>query len=62
MDEDDDIDEMKFFQSKEFREGIRKTIEENTWGKGLPKIYLDKDGWIVKHWKNGKIEKIKKIK
>jgi hypothetical protein len=23
-------------------------------------VYLDDDGWIVKHWKDGTIEKIQK--
>jgi hypothetical protein len=23
-------------------------------------VYLDEDGWIVKHWKDGTIEKIQK--
>jgi hypothetical protein len=26
----------------------------------MPMVYLDDDGWIVKHWKDGTIEKIKK--
>jgi len=53
-------DWVKYLNSEEFKEGFRKAVEAETWDKGLPKIYL-KDGWIVKHWKDGTIEKIKKI-
>lgn len=52
--------ETEFFLSKEFREGFAKQVEKDTWEKGLPKVYMDKKGRIVKHWKNGKIEIIKK--
>lgn len=47
--------------SPEFKEQIQKAIDDATWGKGLPKVYMDEDGWIVKHWKDGAIEKIKKV-
>ena len=46
--------------SEQFRESFRKRVEEETWGKGRPMVYLDDDGWIVKHWKDGTIEKISK--
>ena len=52
----------EYFNSKEFKESIKKSIEKETWDKGLPKIYLDENGWIVEHWKDGKITKISKIK
>lgn len=59
----DDIEDQnlvgKIFKSKEFKEAFRKQVEADTWGKGLPMVYMDKDGWIVKHWKDGKIEKVK---
>jgi hypothetical protein len=58
-----DIEEKKLsdiFNSEEFKESFRKRVEEETWGKDLPMVYLDEDGWIVKHWKNGTIAKIKK--
>ncbi len=48
-----------FFKSKEFekfKQSYGKKVEEDTWGKGLPMIYMDKTGKIVRHWKNGKIE------
>jgi desulfoferrodoxin (superoxide reductase-like protein) len=47
-----------FFKSNEFKENFSKAIEEFTWDKGLPMIYMNEDGYIVKHWKDGKIEKI----
>lgn len=53
--------ESDFFKSQKFKDSIRKTIEQNTWDKGLPMVYINKDGWIVKHWKSGLIEKIKKV-
>jgi hypothetical protein len=36
-------------------------IKESTWEEGLPMIYMDKEGWLVKEWKDGKIEKVKKL-
>ena len=42
------------------KESFRKSVEEQTWGKDRPMVYLDDNGWIVKHWKDGTIEKIKK--
>lgn len=50
----------KVLRSEQFKESFRKRVEEDTWGKDLPLVYLDEDGWIVKHWKDGTIEKIKK--
>jgi hypothetical protein len=46
--------------SEQFKESFRKRVEEETWGKNKPMIYLDDNGWIVKHWKDGTIEKIQK--
>jgi len=61
----DDVEDenlvMKFFKSEEFREAFRKRVEADTWGKGLPMIYMDEDRWIVKHWQDGRIERIKKV-
>ena len=50
----------KVLRSEQFKESFRKRVEEDTWGKDLPLVYLDEDGWIVKHWKDGTIEKIQK--
>ena len=50
----------KVLRSDQFKESFRKRVEEETWGKDLPLVYLDEDGWVVKHWKDGTIEKIQK--
>ena len=49
-------------RSEQFRESFKKRVEEETWGKDRPMVYLDDNGWIVKHWKDGTIEKISKPK
>jgi hypothetical protein len=51
----------KVLRSEQFKESFRKRVEEDTWGKDLPLVYLDEDGWVVKHWKDGTIEKIQKV-
>ena len=50
----------KVLRSEQFKESFRKRVEEETWDKGMPMVYLDDNGWVVKHWKDGTIEKIKK--
>jgi hypothetical protein len=50
----------KVLRSEQFKESFRKRVEEDTWGKDLPLVYLDEDGWVVKHWKDGTIEKIQR--
>lgn len=49
----------EYLKSKEFQKDIKKFIEQETWGKELPKIYLDKNGDIVEHWKDGTINVLK---
>ena len=49
-------------RSEQFKESFRKAVEEKTWGKDRPMVYLEDDGWIIKHWKDGTIEKISKQK
>ena len=51
--------ESEYFKSNKFKEDFRKKVEEDTWEKGLPMIYLDDDGNIVEHWKDGTIKIIK---
>ena len=41
------------------KEDFRKKIEEDTWEKGKPMIYLDDNKNIVEHWKDGIINIIK---
>ena len=60
-DELDDL-ESKYFGSQEFRDGLIKKINDDTWGKGRPKYYMDQEGWLVEHWKDGTINKIKELK
>jgi hypothetical protein len=50
------------FESEEFKRAFRKQIEKDTWEQGLPMIYLNDEGWIVEHWKDGRIDKKKKIR
>ena len=53
--------ELEYFNSKEFKEQFRKTVESQTWEKDLPMIYLNKNKQIVKHWKDGRIEIIEQL-
>jgi len=52
---------MEYLKSEKFQQAMLERIKENTWEEGLPMIYMDKEGWLVKEWKDGKIEKIKKL-
>ena len=57
--------ESEYFKSNKFKEDFRRglvphlKVEEDTWEKGLPMIYLDDNGNIVEHWKGGTINIIK---
>ena len=48
--------------SQEFKKKIVEIINKDTWDKGRPKYYINGEGWIVEHWKDGTINKIKKVK
>lgn len=48
-----------YIKSEKFQEDFAKQVEKDTWGKGLPKIYMDKQGRIVEHWKDGTINILK---
>lgn len=54
------MDESTYFNSDKFAEDFKKQVEKDTWGKGLPKIYMNEKGDIVEHWKDGRIIIIKK--
>jgi hypothetical protein len=56
-----DEQELEMYRSKEFRESLAKTIEEETWGKGLPKVYMNKQRQVVRQWKDGRIEIIEDL-
>ena len=51
--------EIEYFKSEEAQQLFQEMVEHDTWGKGLPKIYMDKKGNIVEHWKDGTINIIK---
>ena len=50
--------ESEYFKSNKFKEDFRRglvphlKVEEDTWEKGKPMIYLDDNGNIVEHWKD----------
>lgn len=46
----------EYFRSREFKKSMQKQIKKDTWGKGLPMVYVNDKGQIVNHWKSGKIE------
>jgi hypothetical protein len=48
--------ESEYFKSEKFRKDFRKKVEQDTWEKDLPMVYLDENRNIVKHWKDGTIE------
>lgn len=54
------MEEKDFLRSEDFIEGFREQVEKDTWGKGLPMVYL-KDNKIVKHYSDGRIEVVKEI-
>jgi len=59
LDQDDVHD---YIVSPQFQKDLSEQITNDTWnhptkdGRGLPKVYLDKKGDLVKHWKDGTIE------
>ena len=51
--EDDKLGE--YLKSEQFRKDFAEQVKKDTWGNGLPMIYMDKGGNIVEHWENGTI-------
>lgn len=51
--------EEEYFQSEEFKKISREKIEKETWDRGLPRYYMDDNGNIVEHWKDGTVKIIK---
>ena len=51
--------ESEYFKSNKFKEDFRKKVEEDTWEKGKPMIYIDDNRNIVEHFKDGTIKIIK---
>jgi len=56
----DDVE--SYLTSDKFKEDFIKLVHADTWDRGLPKFYMDGDGWLVEHWKDGKINKLKNLK
>lgn len=57
MEEKDEINE--YLKSEQFQKDFMEQVEKDTWGKGLPKIYMNDKGQIVEHWKDGTINILK---
>lgn len=45
-----------YLTSKKFKEKFIEQVKKDTWDKGLPMVYKDDKGNIVKAFKDGKIE------
>jgi uncharacterized protein (UPF0335 family) len=52
-------EEGKHYSSEKFKDSYQQYIIDITWGQNLPMIYLDDNGRIVEHWKDGKIKVLK---
>ena len=50
----------EYLKSEQFQIDFMKQVEKDTWGNGLPKIYMNDNGEIVEHWKDGTINVLKK--
>ena len=50
--------EAMLFASKEFEALMRQVVIDGTWAKGVPMVYLDEKGRIIRHFKDGRIEVI----
>jgi hypothetical protein len=48
-----------YYLSEQFKKDFAEQVTKDTWGKGLPKIYMDDDKNIVEHWEDGTINIIK---
>lgn len=57
------VDNHKFqiWNSDKKVEEFSKIIREETWDKGIPMVYMNKYGQVVRHWKDGTIEIIKDL-
>lgn len=55
------VNEFEYFNSEEFLKKFDEIVNQDTWDKDLPKYYMNEEGWLVEHWKDGTINKIKQI-
>lgn len=51
FDEEDHIG--TFLKSKDFQEKFHEQVKKDTWGNGIPMIYMDDDKNIISHWQDG---------
>lgn len=59
MEDEKEEELIAYLKSKEFQESFQKQVEEDTWGKGRPKIYMNEKKQIVEHWADGTINILK---
>ncbi len=45
----------EYIKSEQFRKDFAEQVKKDTWGNGLPMVYLDKNRNIVEHWEDGTI-------
>jgi hypothetical protein len=45
----------EYLRSKQFSIDFAAAVKRDTWGQGLPMIYMDDNKNIVEHWEDGTI-------
>lgn len=55
------MNQSEYFRSEQFQEDFRKQVEKDTWDNGVPMVYLNEEGEIVRHYKDGTIEKVNSL-
>ena len=50
-----------YLRSNQFAKDFAAQVKKDTWDKGFPMIYMDKEGWLVEHWANGDIFKKQRL-
>ena len=61
-DDPEDLAIHDYLRSEKFRADFRKAVEADTWEKGLPMYYMDEEGWLVEHWKDGRVVRKKRLR
>ena len=54
--------EGKYYRSTKIMEGFKEAVKKDTWDKGLPMVYKNENGDYVRHFPDGKIEIIGRLK
>jgi len=60
----EDLDEdalAGYLRSDQFTKDFAAQVKKDTWDKGFPMVYMDKEGWLVEHWANGDIFKKQRL-